>query len=172
MVNYDDINKNDIVYKASSNKNYTLIICSRVYYKSSSISYHLQGINIYSNIHNTKDKSIIYNYVYSEGAIENIMSETKEFNNVYTTYKQAMNVMNNNESSVEHPKHYNLHPSGIECITIARHYCFSIGNAIKYLWRAGLKKEQGLDDKTKEIEDLEKAIWYIKDRIEELKSNK
>ena len=66
------------------------------------------------------------------------------------------------------PSYYKSHPSGIECIEITRHYCFTIGNAIKYLWRAGLKTEQGLDDKEKEIEDLNKAIWYIKDRIKEL----
>lgn len=73
--------------------------------------------------------------------------------------------------NVNHPKHYTSHPSGIECIEITRHYCFSIGNAIKYLWRAGLKKEMGLEDKQKEIEDLEKAIWYINDRIKQLKND-
>lgn len=73
------------------------------------------------------------------------------------------------EEKVNHPKHYNIHPSGIECIEIARHYCFSIGNAFKYLWRAGLKTEEGVRIIDKEIEDLEKAIWYINDRIEELK---
>lgn len=72
------------------------------------------------------------------------------------------------KDNVNHPKHYTSHPSGVECITITRHYCFSIGNAIKYLWRAGLKKELGLSDKLKEIEDLNKAIWYIKDRIKQL----
>ena len=38
--------------------------------------------------------------------------------------------------SVNHPAHYNSHPSGIECIEIARHHNFNIGNTIKYLWRA------------------------------------
>lgn len=70
--------------------------------------------------------------------------------------------------NVNHPKWYNNHPSGVECIEIARHYCFSIGNAIKYLWRAGLKKDAALSDKEKEVEDLKKAVWYINDRIKEL----
>ena len=74
------------------------------------------------------------------------------------------------EGLVNHPLHYNQHPSGIECIEITRHYCFSIGNAIKYLWRAGLKQEVGKSDVTKEIEDLEKAKWYIDDRIKQLKA--
>ena len=42
------------------------------------------------------------------------------------------------ESNVNHPKHYNSHPSGVECIDIVRHYDFNIGNVIKYVWRAGL----------------------------------
>lgn len=71
-------------------------------------------------------------------------------------------------SAVNHPSHYTSHPSGIECIDITRHYCFSIGNAIKYLWRAGLKTDAALTSKEKEIEDLQKAIWYINDRIKEL----
>lgn len=74
--------------------------------------------------------------------------------------------------SVNHPEHYTSHHSGIECIEITRHYCFSIGNAIKYLWRAGLKKDASLDDKQKEIEDLKKAIWYINDRIKQLENSK
>lgn len=70
--------------------------------------------------------------------------------------------------NVNHPEHYTSHPSGVECIEITRHYCFAIGNAIKYLWRAGLKKDASLSDNQKEVEDLKKAIWYIKDRIKQL----
>ena len=40
--------------------------------------------------------------------------------------------------TVNHPAHYNTHPSGVECIEITEHFNFNIGNAIKYLWRAGL----------------------------------
>lgn len=74
-------------------------------------------------------------------------------------------------NAVSHPVYYNSHPSGIECIEIARHYCFDIGNALKYLWRAGLKQDADKTDKEKEIEDLQKAIWYINDRIEQLKNS-
>ena len=62
--------------------------------------------------------------------------------------------------TVNHPKHYTSHPSGVECIQITEHFNFCIGNAIKYLWRAGLKG--------KEIEDLRKARWYIDREIERL----
>ena len=70
--------------------------------------------------------------------------------------------------NVNHPAHYNSHPSGIECIEIARHHNFNIGNSIKYLWRAGLKSEEGMEDTDKQIEDLNKAIWYIQDEIKRI----
>lgn len=80
--------------------------------------------------------------------------------------------MQNKHDNVNHPKWYTSHPSGIECIEIARHHCFSIGNAIKYLFRAGLKEDPSMDMDDKEVEDLRKAIWYINDRIKEIESNK
>ena len=64
---------------------------------------------------------------------------------------------------VNHPKHYTEHPSGIECIEITEHMNFNLGNAIKYLWRAGLKGEQ--------IEDLRKARWYIDREIARILNN-
>lgn len=60
---------------------------------------------------------------------------------------------------INHPSHYTSHPSGIECIQITEHMDFLTGNAMKYLWRAGLKTE----DRT---EDLKKAAWYIQRAIE------
>jgi hypothetical protein len=63
---------------------------------------------------------------------------------------------------VNHPQHYTTHPSGIEAIQITRHMNFNLGNAIKYIWRAGIK------DESKTIQDLEKAIFYIKDEINKL----
>jgi hypothetical protein len=75
------------------------------------------------------------------------------------------------ENNVNHPKHYNSDPSGIECIEVVKHRDFCIGNAIKYLWRAGLKEEEGLTNKEKQIEDLQKAIWYINKEIELIKDD-
>jgi len=60
------------------------------------------------------------------------------------------------------PQHYRSHPSGVECIQITRHMGFNLGNAVKYLWRAGLKENAPT------IEDLRKAIWYINDEIQKL----
>lgn len=69
------------------------------------------------------------------------------------------------EDAVNHPQHYCSHPSGIECIEVTRHYDFSIGNVIKYLWRAGLKRDADKSSLAKEIEDLKKARWYLDDAI-------
>jgi hypothetical protein len=58
---------------------------------------------------------------------------------------------------VNHPKHYNSHPSGVECITVTEHMNFNVGNAIKYLWRSDHKNG---------VEDLKKARWYIDREIQ------
>ncbi len=58
-------------------------------------------------------------------------------------------------SLVDHPDHYNDHPSGVECITIIQHFTFNVGTAIKHLWRAGLKPGATT------LEDLKKAKAYI-----------
>ena len=59
--------------------------------------------------------------------------------------------------TVDHPPHYNAHPSGVECIQIVEHMSFNVGNAVKYLWRA--------DEKGAPLEDLKKAAWYINREI-------
>lgn len=59
--------------------------------------------------------------------------------------------------SVNRPKHYTQHPSGIECIQITEHMGFNLGNAVKYIWRCDLKKDA--------IEDLKKAVWYVQREI-------
>lgn len=56
------------------------------------------------------------------------------------------------------PEHYRKHPSGVEAIEITEHLNFCLGNAMKYLWRAGLKGDA--------IEDLRKASWYIEREIQ------
>lgn len=71
--------------------------------------------------------------------------------------------------NINSPKYYCYHPSGCECIQITEHYGFCIGNAIKYLWRAGLKEDADKTTVEKEIEDLQKAIWYINRHIINLK---
>lgn len=90
---------------------------------------------------------------------------SKEFNEYFKKYAIPMK-----EDRVNHPSHYTWlkDKCGIEVIDITRHMDFCLGNAIKYILRAGHKQDASLTDNQKEIEDLKKAIWYIKDRIKQL----
>jgi hypothetical protein len=65
------------------------------------------------------------------------------------------------KDEINHPSHYNSHPSGVEAITICECYNFNIGNALKYLWRADHKHESP-------TKDLEKAKWYIERELQRL----
>lgn len=70
------------------------------------------------------------------------------------------------DNPVSHPSHYT--DGKIEVIDFIedKGLSFNRGNAVKYLCRAGKK------DPEKEIEDLEKAVWYINHEIERLKGEK
>ena len=72
--------------------------------------------------------------------------------------------------NVNHPAHYTWLKDlcGIEVIDITRHMNFCRGNALKYILRAGHKKDSSLTDTEKQIEDLNKAIWYLKDEIKRI----
>jgi hypothetical protein len=63
--------------------------------------------------------------------------------------------------SVDHPAHYTAHPAGIECIAVVEHMSFNLGNAVKYIWRAGLKSPDAATD-------LRKALWYVEREIARL----
>lgn len=67
-----------------------------------------------------------------------------------------------NHDAVNSPKHYTQHPSGVECIDIIEHWPANLANAVKYIWRHGLKGSTH----AKTIQDLEKARWYITREIE------
>ena len=66
---------------------------------------------------------------------------------------------NSLKESINHPQHYGGKNNDFEPIKIIEHYGlnFCLGNAIKYILRAGLKGNKN--------EDLEKAIWYLKREI-------
>lgn len=65
---------------------------------------------------------------------------------------------------VNHPSHYTSSPAecsrcgcAIECIDVTRHMNFNTGNAVKYMWRCGMKGDA--------VEDLKKALFYLRDEI-------
>lgn len=73
--------------------------------------------------------------------------------------------------SVQNPQHYT--DTKIEVIDYIedKNLGFCLGNAIKYISRAGRKHSVGKTDKEKTIEDLNKAIWYINRRIKEVEED-
>lgn len=77
--------------------------------------------------------------------------------------------MNNN---ISHPAHY-AQGRKYEPIDVIEDWAldFSLGNAIKYISRAGRKQDyEGQDQLDKTIEDLEKAEFYLNYKIASLKS--
>ena len=82
----------------------------------------------------------------------------------------------NEDENVSHPSHYTWLKElcGIEVIDITRHLDFDLGNAIKYILRAGRKpivNENLSDDFLRAaIQDLKKALFYINDKIDMLEN--
>lgn len=68
------------------------------------------------------------------------------------------------QEAVQHPDHYGGKENPYETIKVIHAWklCFDLGNAVKYISRAGKKNPE------KEIEDLKKAIFYIQSKIETL----
>ena len=71
------------------------------------------------------------------------------------------------KEQVNHPQNYGGQDKPYEAIKVidAWDLGFSLGNTVKYLSRAGKK------GKDKELEDLEKALWYLSHHINKLKNN-
>lgn len=66
---------------------------------------------------------------------------------------------------INHPAHYNNHPSGVEVIEVNRHMTGNVAAAFKYVLRRGEKVEHGLSTKQQIIKDLDKALWYLTDQM-------
>lgn len=67
-----------------------------------------------------------------------------------------------NHDPVDAPQHYTWHPAGIECLDVAEHFSYALGNVIKYVWRAGRKGDA--------LEDLRKAETYLRREIARLEA--
>jgi hypothetical protein len=64
---------------------------------------------------------------------------------------------------VDHPSHYTWLPNGIEVIDITQHFNFNLGNALKYIMRAGRKGDAA--------EDLKKAARYLSFELKRMESH-
>ena len=68
---------------------------------------------------------------------------------------------------VDHPDHYGGKSDVYEAIKVisAWNLGFCLGNAVKYISRAGKK------DPAKESEDIKKAIWYLQYYLKSIINN-
>lgn len=89
----------------------------------------------------------------SEDALENVQEHVKIFNDETFATNDPVN----------HPSHYTDGQIEVSSYIADKNFNFFRGNAIKYVSRAGKK------DSSKEVEDLEKAVWYINREIERLR---
>lgn len=80
----------------------------------------------------------------------------------YTDIRRQEDIV---RDAVDHPAHYGGADDPYEAIKVIEAWGldFCLGNAVKYISRAGKK------DPDKETEDLEKAVFYLKRRIEQLR---
>jgi len=74
---------------------------------------------------------------------------------------EQKNTMTITHDSVNHPSHYTAY-KGLEVIDLTEQMNFNRGNAVKYIARAGLKNSDT------EVEDLQKALWYIQREIDRI----
>ena len=67
-----------------------------------------------------------------------------------------------NKEMINHPAHYNK--GKFEAIEVIEDWKlgFNLGNTVKYISRAGHK------DKSKTVEDLKKALWYLEREIKKI----
>lgn len=76
-----------------------------------------------------------------------------------------MNGKEEMDKNVDHPSHYGG-DTVYEAIKVIEAWGlgFKLGNAVKYISRAGKK------DASKTVEDLKKAVWYLEKEIAALES--
>ena len=88
-------------------------------------------------------------------------------------YGNSYNAEQPKSEAVNHSNHYAWLKElcGIEPIDICRHLDFNCGSAVKYLLRKG-KKEMNLSEREQRVQDLSKAIFYLKDEIKMLENQK
>lgn len=140
-------------------------ICKKDFYiedvKFASVGDHLILMTDNSTVVNTSGEQKVHHY-------PEIVGDSEYFTQ---TFETPASKIERGEDKVNHPDHYTWlrEKCGIEVIDITRHLDFDTGNAVKYLLRAGHKGEEGMTDVEKTIEDLQKAVWYINDKIDQLK---
>ena len=88
---------------------------------------------------------------------EQASAKVGPFDRLVLAETAAVNQQLTTADMVNNPPHYTGHPSGVECIEVAEHLPFCLGNAFKYLFRR--------DQKDQTLENINKAIWYLERHV-------
>lgn len=125
------------------------------------------GVDLYELI-KLSDQGLVYAYITisldpRDRPEDNKTKIKQACDDTLAKMKEYTDQIEKEHDPVNHPNHYTSHPSGVECIDISRHMNFNLGNVMKYIWRSGLK------DNAPEVQDLEKALWYLQDEINKQK---
>ena len=137
----------------------------------------VESNTVFKCIHDTIiNKELAFNrgkFYYSNYDGKSIYGENNKLYNI-NDFNFNNSFMSISNEKVDHPRHYSYLKElcGIEVIDITRHLDFDLGNAIKYILRSGHKEESSMTNKEKEIEDLQKAVWYLNDKIKMLENEK
>ena len=116
---------------------------------------------------------------YSPEEVQEMLAESYEEDDRHTlgyvhrilhTVEEVEKMLEDGHDSLD-PKHYNELPEALQHWNVVpvMGWDYYIGNATKYLWRAGKKSSGFMSDHDKEVEDLRKAVIYINKRIDYLK---
>lgn len=140
------------------------VVGDRVVVTSEDTMFFLQR----GEVSNLKDDSDFSVRVELDGdRLRSFMPEELELEGVYNILGEMPvepEVDSRSEDVINHPSHYaDGWSNGAEVIDITEHLNFNRGNAVKYLSRAG--KKGGSE---KELEDLQKALWYVTREVERL----
>lgn len=120
------------------------------------------------------------NYTFDE-----LMNALEKMTTMYSKKDESELQVNNDEHDKPEDE-YDAHDQGKhDAVNRPSYYCgkievidyiedkkldYHLGTAVKYISRAGKKHERGMTDKEKEIQDLQKAVWFINRKIELLKN--
>lgn len=112
--------------------------------------------------------------IFKGTTIENLTLHIKDFhkeeyikeieNDIRTTSDTLIlesNTLNIDNSTIDHPKHYNTGKIEVIDFIEDQKLGFHLGNVVKYICR-----ERKSNNEIERLEDLEKAIWYLKRYIE------
>lgn len=101
---------------------------------------------------------------------DTLKSKLKDIYEIYNENEKEKEKPINDNDSVNHPSHYTYGKIEVIDFIEDKQLDFLLGNAVKYIARAGHKADQGKTIKEKTIEDLKKAVWYLNRKIKGLES--